>query len=117
MFTTVFPVFAFGMPSASELMIVLVIVFVFFGAGRLPDVLKQFGKGMRQFKDASDGVDKGLLSRAAEDDEDDEDDEQAALEEFRRARQMAKRIGRDSADPGPDVAGVRPESLPASRTR
>lgn len=114
MFTTVFPVFAFGMPSASELMIVLVIVFVFFGAGRLPDVLKQFGKGMRQFKDASDGVDRGPLSRAAEDDE---DDEQAALEEFRRARRKAKRIGRDSGEAGADVAGVRPESLPASRSR
>jgi sec-independent protein translocase protein TatA len=35
-----------------ELMIILVIVLILFGAGRLPQVFEQFGKGMRAFRDA-----------------------------------------------------------------
>ena len=45
----------FSMPAGSEWLIVLVIVLIFFGAGRLPDVLKQMGRGVRAFKDASSG--------------------------------------------------------------
>jgi sec-independent protein translocase protein TatA len=35
-----------------ELMIVLVIVLILFGAGRLPSVFEQFGKSVRAFRDA-----------------------------------------------------------------
>jgi sec-independent protein translocase protein TatA len=39
----------------SELMIVLVIVLIFFGVGRLPEVGGAIGKGLREFKRASSG--------------------------------------------------------------
>jgi len=45
----------FSMPAGSEWLIILVIVLIFFGAGKLPDVLKQMGKGVKEFKDASRG--------------------------------------------------------------
>jgi TatA/E family protein of Tat protein translocase len=45
----------FSMPGASEWVIILVIVLIFFGAGKLPDVMRQFGRGIREFKDASAG--------------------------------------------------------------
>lgn len=48
----------FSMPAGSEWLIILVIVLIFFGAGRLPDVFKQMGKGVRAFKDASSGADE-----------------------------------------------------------
>ena len=41
----------FGM-STTELVLILVIVLVLFGAGRLPQVFEQFGKGLRAFKEA-----------------------------------------------------------------
>jgi sec-independent protein translocase protein TatA len=44
--------FGFGMP---ELIIVLVIVLVVFGAGRLPEIGGALGKSIRNFKKASDG--------------------------------------------------------------
>lgn len=34
-----------------ELLLVLVIVLVFFGAGRLPSVMKDIGKGIRSLRD------------------------------------------------------------------
>lgn len=41
----------FGM-GTSELIIILVIVLVVFGAGKLPKVMKDLGKGVKSFKDA-----------------------------------------------------------------
>jgi sec-independent protein translocase protein TatA len=38
--------------GAPELMIILVLVLILFGAGRLPAVFEQFGKGIRAFRDA-----------------------------------------------------------------
>jgi sec-independent protein translocase protein TatA len=53
------PTYAINMPGLPEMMIVLVIVLILFGAGRLPGVLEQFGKGVKAFKDAQkdDGTD------------------------------------------------------------
>ena len=44
------------MPSIGgpELIFVLVIVLIVFGAGKLPDVLGQLGKGVRSFRDEAD---------------------------------------------------------------
>lgn len=43
--------FAFGMPGPFELGVILVIVLIFVGVGKLPKVLGQMGKGVRAFKD------------------------------------------------------------------
>ncbi|MEQ1568029.1 MAG: twin-arginine translocase TatA/TatE family subunit [Myxococcota bacterium] len=38
--------------GAPELALILVIVLILFGAGRLPQVFEQFGRGIRAFRDA-----------------------------------------------------------------
>ena len=40
-------------PGPMEIAVVLVIVLVVFGPGKLPDVFKALGNGLRQFKEAS----------------------------------------------------------------
>lgn len=47
--------FGFGMP---ELIVILVIVLVVFGAGRLPEIGSALGKSIKNFKSASDGKDE-----------------------------------------------------------
>jgi sec-independent protein translocase protein TatA len=47
--------FGFGMP---ELIIILVIVLVVFGAGRLPEIGGALGKSIRNFKNSSEGKDE-----------------------------------------------------------
>ena len=42
---------ALGMPGMGELIVILVIVMIFFGVGRLPAVLGEMGKGIKAFKD------------------------------------------------------------------
>jgi len=46
--------FGFGMP---EMIIILVIVLVMFGAGKLPEIGGAMGKSIRNFKKAVDGKD------------------------------------------------------------
>jgi sec-independent protein translocase protein TatA len=42
---------ALSMPGMGELLVILVIVMIFFGVGRLPAVLGEMGKGIKAFKD------------------------------------------------------------------
>ena len=60
----------FGL-GTTELMIVLVLVMIVFGAGKLPQVVGSLGKGVRNFKD---GMDPNLI-----------DDEDMATEEKKEA--------------------------------
>ena len=43
-----------------EMLIILVVVLIFFGPKRLPDLAKSIGKGIAEFKKASDEVRKGI---------------------------------------------------------
>lgn len=55
----------FGNVGWPELLIVLVIVLVIFGAKRLPEVGRSLGSGMREFKDSitgKDDPDDGVIS-------------------------------------------------------
>jgi sec-independent protein translocase protein TatA len=47
--------FGLGMP---ELIIILVIIVIIFGAGKLPEIGSGIGKGIRNFKDATRADDK-----------------------------------------------------------
>lgn len=56
-----FAVFSLGGPW--EYIIVLVVVMIFFGAGKLPTVLGQMGRGVKAFKDGMNEKDAELLSK------------------------------------------------------
>ena len=57
--------FGFGMP---EMIVVLVIVLVVFGAGKLPEIGGAFGKSIRNFKRASEGKDEIEITPRIEND-------------------------------------------------
>jgi sec-independent protein translocase protein TatA len=57
--------FGIGMP---ELIIILVIILVVFGAGKLPEIGGALGKGIRNFKKASDGKDEIEIKAKKDDD-------------------------------------------------
>ncbi len=60
------PVFAIGLPSLGgfELVLVLVMVLILFGAGRLPQVFESLGKGIKSFKDAQKDESIDVASRS-----------------------------------------------------
>lgn len=45
-----------GMFGGQELLVVLFIVLLLFGASRIPQLMRSFGKGMNEFKKAKDGL-------------------------------------------------------------
>lgn len=47
----------------TELIIILVIVLIVFGAGRLPQVFSSLGKGVKEFREASEGTDTTEVSK------------------------------------------------------
>lgn len=53
-----------GMP---ELLIILFVVLLLFGAKRLPELARGLGKGIQEFKNASTKVEKELKDLAEED--------------------------------------------------
>ena len=52
--------FLLAMPGGWELLIIALIVVIFFGANRIPEIFRGFGKGIREFKEASKEIQKVL---------------------------------------------------------
>ena len=47
-----------GMPGLPELLIILFVIVLLFGAKKLPDLAAGLGKGIREFKKATHGQDE-----------------------------------------------------------
>ncbi|MDA0782656.1 MAG: twin-arginine translocase TatA/TatE family subunit [Rickettsiales bacterium] len=53
-------------PSIWQLLLVVIVVFVIFGAGKLPKVMGDLGKGVRNLKDGLKGDDEETKELASE---------------------------------------------------
>ena len=60
-------ILALGMPGGWEWIIIGLIVVIFFGANRIPEIFKGFGKGIREFKEASKEIQKEIESDDSKD--------------------------------------------------
>ena len=60
MFSSVLLFFEF---TAPEIMLILFVVLLLFGGEKLPGLAKGLGKGIREFKDASEGVKRELTNQ------------------------------------------------------
>ena len=54
------PLFALGMPGMQELLLILVIVLVLFGAKRLPELARGLGQSMNEFRKAKDEFEREM---------------------------------------------------------
>ena len=51
-------ILAIGMPGGPEMIFILLVILLLFGAKRIPDLARGFGKGIREFKDATKEIKK-----------------------------------------------------------
>ncbi|MEM6806454.1 MAG: twin-arginine translocase TatA/TatE family subunit [Bacteroidota bacterium] len=54
----------FSMPGGPELLLILFVVLLLFGAKRIPDLARGLGKGIREFKDASREIKREIDTEA-----------------------------------------------------
>lgn len=55
---------ALGMPGGPELFLILLLVLIFFGAKRLPEMARSLGSGIKEFKKAMREVENEVQSAA-----------------------------------------------------
>ncbi|MEQ6118512.1 twin-arginine translocase TatA/TatE family subunit [Reichenbachiella sp. MALMAid0571] len=57
-------ILAIGMPGGWELVIIVLVIILLFGAKKIPELAKGLGKGIREFKDATkeikNEIDEGI---------------------------------------------------------
>jgi sec-independent protein translocase protein TatA len=46
--------------GGTELLVILLVVFIFFGPKKMPELGKNLGKGLREFKNAMRGIQKDI---------------------------------------------------------
>lgn len=51
---------ALGMPGGWEWIIIILVVLIFFGAKKIPELARGLGKGIREFKDATKEIKKDI---------------------------------------------------------
>lgn len=44
------------MPGGGEMLLIVFFIVIFFGAKKIPELMRGLGKGIREFKDASKGI-------------------------------------------------------------
>jgi sec-independent protein translocase protein TatA len=47
-----------GFMGAGEIFLLVLVILLLFGAKRIPDLARGIGKGIREFRDAKNGIDK-----------------------------------------------------------
>lgn len=62
------PVFLFSLPGGGEWILILLVVIVFFGGRKIPELARGIGKGIREFNDAKKGIKDELESGMKESD-------------------------------------------------
>ncbi|MFM2136176.1 MAG: hypothetical protein RL021_1576 [Bacteroidota bacterium] len=50
--------------GGGEVFVILLVVLLFFGSKRIPELAKGLGKGMREFKDAMSGIEREVKDAA-----------------------------------------------------
>ncbi len=52
--------------GGGEIFVILLVVLLFFGSKRIPELAKGLGKGMREFKDAMSGIENEVRNASDE---------------------------------------------------
>ena len=60
---------AIGMPGGWEWIIIILVVLIFFGAKKIPELARGLGRGIREFKDATKEIKKDIEESSTSTDE------------------------------------------------
>lgn len=63
------PYLLLSMPGGSEWILILLVVLLFFGGKKIPDLMRGIGRGVREFNDAKENVKREIDAGMREKDE------------------------------------------------
>lgn len=58
--------YLFALPGGTEWILILVVILLFFGGRKIPDLMRGIGKGVKEFNDAKDSMKKNTTSKSAD---------------------------------------------------
>lgn len=99
-----------------EMLIILVVVLIVFGPKRLPDLARSIGKGIAEFKKASDEVRKGIEEAVQEEEEKTPPMQAGEADRPVEARSL-EMYAEDSSPPDAPPADAPPADAPSADTR
>lgn len=59
------PLFIGGI-GMQEILVIVLVVLLFFGGKKIPELMKGIGKGVRSFKDGMNGIEKEIMEESRE---------------------------------------------------
>lgn len=59
------PLFIGGI-GMQEILVIVLVVLLFFGGKKIPELMKGIGKGVRSFKDGMNGIEKEIMEESGE---------------------------------------------------
>lgn len=72
------PFLLLSMPGESEWLLILIVILLFFGGKKIPDLMRGIGKGVKEFNDAKENM-KGELEAGMNDKENKKTDSSSNL--------------------------------------
>ena len=58
-------VLLFGVPGGAEIIVIILVIIMFFGADKIPEFARMLGKGMREVKNATNDIQKEIKASAS----------------------------------------------------
>ncbi|MDQ1140492.1 Sec-independent protein translocase subunit TatA/TatB [Pedobacter agri] len=101
--------------GGSEIVLILVVVLLLFGGKKLPELARGLGKGIREFKDASDGVKREIHRNINAMDLDKEEAEETVANNNNQRHHPTEETPVDEKV-GPDLSKPHPSVNPIDET-
>lgn len=80
------------MPGGWEWVVIILVVLIFFGAKKIPELARGLGRGIREFKDATNEIKRDIDDSSRRDEEyRRREEDRRRDEDFRRREEEAKR--------------------------
>src|SRR4029077_17159522 len=95
--TFLHPVLLLSMPGGSEWILILLVVLLFFGGRKIPDLMRGIGRGVREFNDAKTNVKNEIEAGMTEKDRKEQDAERELKEAREKLLQAEAKLQQQQA--------------------
>ena len=97
-------------PSGGELIIVVVAILILFGADKIPEFARMFGKGMREFRKATEDIKREFNEETREIREDIKTEKQSLTDKIKEFREEMNSEKKNIKKESPQTEQTKPDA-------